>query len=62
MCHYSIIANYKCLSEMEPLEDNNERSIVFGRPRGIQESMDYGRLLRSPRGKEDRTKVSHEAD
>ena len=24
---------------MEPLEDNNEWSIVFGRPRGIQERL-----------------------
>lgn len=48
---------------MEPLENSNERSIVFEKPKGAQKkTMDYGRLLRTPRRKEDRTKVSHKID
>ena len=35
----SIIAYYKCLLQMKPLEDSNERLIVFGRPTGTQERL-----------------------
>ena len=62
LCYYSVIVDYNCLPQMEPLEDSNERSIVFEEPRGTQERLDYGRLLRSPRGREDHTKLSHKTD
>ena len=64
ICHYSIIAHYECLpSHMEPLEDRNERSIILWKAKRYpRETMHYGRLLRSPRGGEDRTKVCYETD
>lgn len=38
-CRCSILTNDKCFFHMEPLEDSNERSIIFGRPIGTQERL-----------------------